>query len=38
MKAPAPDWDGRPAQSVCVGVDAPAVLDLYKKTFFKALR
>ena len=38
MKAPAPDWDGRPAQSVCVGVDAPAVLDLYKNTFFKALR
>ncbi|WP_174363875.1 nucleoside hydrolase [uncultured Caballeronia sp.] len=37
MKAPAPDWDDRPAQSVCIGVDAAGMLDLYKKTFFKAL-
>ncbi len=37
MRVPAPDWDDRPAQSVCIGVDAAGVLDLYKNTLFKAL-
>lgn len=30
--APAPDWDGRPACDVCVGVDAAQVLALYART------
>jgi purine nucleosidase len=37
MRVPAPDWDDRPAQSICIGVDAAGVLDLYKNTLFKAL-
>ena len=37
MPVPAPDWDGRPAQLVCIGVDAAGMLDLYEKTFFDAL-
>jgi purine nucleosidase len=36
LSVPAPDWDGRPACKVCVGVDAPGMLDLYKRTFFNA--
>ncbi|MDR5754219.1 MULTISPECIES: nucleoside hydrolase [unclassified Caballeronia] len=32
MHVDAPDWDGRPACAVCVGVDAPAVLNLYEST------
>ena len=32
MSAPAPDWDGRPACRACIGVDAPAVLELFDKT------
>jgi len=37
MHVPAPDWDDRPAQSVCIGVDAAGMLELYKNTLFKAL-
>jgi purine nucleosidase len=37
MHVPAPDWDERPAQFACIGVDAAGVLDLYKKTFLNAL-
>jgi hypothetical protein len=37
MLVPAPDWDERPAQSVCIGVDAAGMLQLYKNTLFKAL-
>lgn len=37
MKAPAPEWDNRPSQSVCVGVDAAGMLGLFKNTFFEAL-
>jgi purine nucleosidase len=37
MRVPAPDWDDRPAQSICIGVDAAGMLDLYKNTLFKAL-
>jgi inosine-uridine nucleoside N-ribohydrolase len=37
MRVPAPDWDDRPAQSVCIGVDAAGMLELYKNTLFKAL-
>ena len=29
-------WDGRPVHSVCFGVDAPAVLDLYRRTIIGA--
>ena len=25
-------WDGRPVQTICIGVDAPAVLELYRRT------
>ena len=25
-------WDDRPVQTICVGVDAPAVLELYRNT------
>lgn len=25
-------WDGRPSQTICVGVNAPAVLDFYRRT------
>ncbi|NRE48538.1 nucleoside hydrolase [Burkholderia pseudomallei] len=32
MTVPAPDWDGRPPRDVCVGVDANALLALYRKT------
>ena len=32
MSAPAPDWDGRPACRACIGVDVPAVLELFDKT------
>ncbi|WP_009900441.1 nucleoside hydrolase, partial [Burkholderia thailandensis] len=32
MTVPAPDWDGRPPRDVCVGVDAAAMLALYRKT------
>jgi purine nucleosidase len=37
MHVPAPDWDDRPAQSVCIGVDAAGMLDLYKNTLFQAI-
>jgi inosine-uridine nucleoside N-ribohydrolase len=37
MRVPAPDWDDRPAQSVCIGVDAAGMLELYKNTLLKAL-
>lgn len=37
MLVPAPDWDNRPAQSICIGVDVAGMLDLYKNTLFKAL-
>jgi inosine-uridine nucleoside N-ribohydrolase len=29
---PAPDWDARPSCSVCIDVDAEAVLELYRRT------
>lgn len=32
MPAPAPDWDTRPSCTVCVGVDADALLELYRHT------
>jgi purine nucleosidase len=32
MRSPAPAWDGRPSCDVCIGVEADAVLDLFKRT------
>jgi inosine-uridine nucleoside N-ribohydrolase len=32
MRVPAPEWDGRPPVTVCVGVDADAMLQLYART------
>lgn len=36
MPAPAPDWDTRPSCTVCVGVDADALLELYRHTLCAA--
>jgi inosine-uridine nucleoside N-ribohydrolase len=27
-----PAWEGRPSQTICIGVDAPRLLDLYYRT------
>jgi purine nucleosidase len=32
MPVPAPEWDNRPAQSVCIAGDYAAVLELYRAT------
>lgn len=32
MQVEARDWEGRPSCEVCVGVDAPGVLDLFDRT------
>lgn len=32
MPVPNPAWDGRPAMAVCVDVDAPGMLSLYRST------
>jgi purine nucleosidase len=32
MPVPAPDWDARPKQSVCIAADYAAVLELYRTT------
>jgi hypothetical protein len=32
MHVTAPDWEGRPACEVCIGVDAQAVLAMYERT------
>jgi len=35
QKVPATDWDGIPAQSVCVGVDAPRLLAEFRDCFVR---
>ncbi|QQC66201.1 nucleoside hydrolase [Paraburkholderia ginsengisoli] len=32
LPVPAPDWDGRPACEVCIGVDVAGMLALYERT------
>ena len=32
MPVPAPEWDTRPSQSVCIGADYAGVLELYRST------
>jgi hypothetical protein len=35
QKFPATDWDGIPAQSVCVSVDAPRLLAEFRACFVR---
>ena len=35
LKFPATDWDGHPAQSVCIGVDAARLLAEFRALFVR---